>query len=230
MRVSILAVALLALVPCASQAGTVAGYWVDSLQARSEPPTPRHESEGDYTVRVVRAAPDSAASHLLDLAECAYPSRSLLVGLAAARGYEMGADTARAPLWWCRGTRERRVPYAATRGALEHYLELTQKYRDHDYHEPGLNRIFTSELVYEATIARRNDFAVGNRTFHDVYVANVALDWTYDDGTFLPHVTARRTVVLAPAGEILAVDGDGQGTVDVSISANRGIGRERQIR
>lgn len=230
MRLSILAASLLVIAPCAAHAAPAAGYWVDSVQARSEPPAQRNENEGDYTVRVVRGAPDSTASYLLALAECAYPSRSLLVGLAAVRGYEMGSDTAKVPLWWCRGTRERRIPYAATRGALEHYLELTEKYREHDYHEPGLNRIFTSELVYEATIARRDDFAVGNRAFHDVYVANVALDWTYDDGTFLPHVAARRTVVLTPAGEIVAVDGDGQGTVDVAISANRGIGRQRQIR
>ena len=70
---------------------------------------------------------------------------------------------------------------------------------------------------------------MGDRPFRDVWVASVALSWTYDDGTFLPLVTARRTVVLSSSGEILAVDGDGQGTEDVAISANRGIGRQKQL-
>lgn len=212
----------------AATADTPQGYTVDWPAVRAEPPEPKDEGSRDYACIVRRTAPDPAASRLLAIAECAYPPRDLLAGLAAEQGYEIGSDTAHVPLWWCRGIHERRVPYAATRGAFEHYWKLTQKYRDREFREPGTQRIFTSELVYHATIARREEFAVGERSFRDVWVANIAISWTYDDGTFLPLVTARRTVVLSPAAAILAVDGDGQGIEDVAISANRGIGRQKQ--
>lgn len=227
----ILTTALLPLLAAsaAAAAPSLHGYFVDSTALRAEPPRPRDESSGDYACTIERIAPDSVASRLLAVAECSYPPRELLAGLAMDKGYEIGSDTARVPLWWCRGTSERRIPYAATRGALEYYLELTRKYREREYVRPGTQRIFTSGLVYRASIARRDEFAVGARSFTDVYVANVAVSWTYDDGTFEPLVTARRTVVLTPKGAILAVDGDGQGTEDVAISASRGIGRQRNL-
>lgn len=205
------------------------GYAVDWASVRTTPPAPREESEGLYTCSIQRSAPDSTASRLLAIAECAYPPRDLVAGLAAEKGYEFGSDTTAVPLWWSKGTNVRRIPYAATRAALEHYLKLTQKYRDHEYREPGTQPIFTSGLVYRATIAKREDFALGDRSFAGAYVANVAISWTYDDGTFLPFVASRRTVVLTPAGQILAVDGDGQCTEEVSISANRDVGRQRRL-
>ena len=205
------------------------GYAIDWAAVRARPPAPREESEGSYTCSVQRSAPDTMASRLLAIAECAYPPRDLVAGLAAQKGYEFGSDTARVPLWWSKGTNARRIPYAATRAALEHYLRLTQKYRDREYREPGTQPMFMSALVYRATIALREDFALEEKSFRDVYVANVALSWHYDDGTFEPFVTARRTVILARGGQILAVDGDGQGTEEVSISANRDVGRQRRL-
>jgi hypothetical protein len=221
--------ALSLLIPSLGRAGSPTGYYVDSVEVRSEPPVVRHESGGEYNIIVARVAPDSIMSHLLAIAECAYPPRSLLAGLAATNGYEIGSDTAKVPLWWCNGIRERRIPWAATRGALEHYLALTQKYRDNDFHVPGVYPVFTSELTYRATIARRDAFALGNRSFYDIYVADVELSWMYDDGTVWPRFTASRRVILTPEGEILVVDGDGQGTEAVSLSPNRRFGRVRTM-
>jgi hypothetical protein len=230
MRVPMLAVVLLLLVPSACGAGSAAGYYVDSIQVGAEPPAVRNESGREYNVIIVRGAPDSLTSRLLAIAECAYPSRSLLVGLAATNGYDMGSDTARVPLWWCRGNRERRIPWAATRGALRYYLTLSEKFREGDYHEPGVRLIFTSDLIYTATIARWDEYELQKRSFHDVYVADVELFWMYDDGTMWPRVTASRLVILTPEGKILAVDGDGQGTEGLSFSANRGVGWSRRMR
>lgn len=204
------------------------GYVIDWPAVRAMPPVEREES-GDYTCSVTRTAADSLGSYLLGIAECSYPPTSLVAMHAASKGYEFGSDTAHAHVWWMRGQNERRIPYAATRGALEHFLKLTEKYREHDYAEPGAHTIFTSDLVYRATIRRRDDFALGAASFRNVYVASVALTWRYDDGTFLPTVSARRTVVLSPEGAILAIDGDGRATEDVLISANRAVGRERQL-
>lgn len=223
------AIVTLCLSTSAAHAATPApGYVIDWPAVRAAPPAPREEPEGLYTCSIRRDAPDSA-SRFLAIAECAYPRGDLLAALATQKGYEFGSDTVGVPIWWSKGKNERRVPYAATRAALEHYLKLTQKYRDREYHEPGMQPIFTSALIYEASISREEDFAIGAATFTNVWVAHIHVSWTYDDGTFLPFVSAHRTVVLSPKGDMLAVDGDGQASEEVQMSNNRAVGRERRL-
>jgi hypothetical protein len=205
------------------------GYTIDWPAVRTAPPAPREEAKGDFTCSIERNTSDTTAARLLAIAECLYPPRNLVARMAEQKGYEFGSDTVGVPLWWSKGTNERRIPYAATRAALEFYLKLTQKYRDREYREPGTQPMFSSALVYRASSARREEFELEDKSFRDVYVANVVMSWTYDNGTFLPFVASRRTVVFTPAGEILAVDGDGQATEEVSISANRDVGRQRQL-
>ena len=90
--------------------------------------------------------------------------------------------------------------------------------------------MFSSDLAYRASIARRESFAIGERAFSDVYVASISMSWSYDDGTSVPTVSARRTVVLSPKGELLAVDGDGLAVEDVTFSDHRGMGRSSELR
>jgi len=143
--------------------------------------------------------------------------------------YETGSDTAHVPLWWCNGPAERRVPYAVTAGALDHYFKLTQLYRERMFRGARTRPIFWSELAYRATIASRERFTLGSGEYPNVYVAHLTLAWLYDDGTFTQHTQGHRVVVLAPSGEVLAVDGDGSAVERVSISTHRGIGRHEQI-
>lgn len=123
------------------------GYFVDSSQAHAPRPTWREDTSGDFTFSVRRGFPDSTAARLLGSAEATYPPGDLLVGIAAEKGYEMGSDTAGVSLWWCKGVGARRVPYAVTAGALEHYVRLTQLYREREFREAGTHPLFWSELV-----------------------------------------------------------------------------------
>ncbi|HEY7728576.1 MAG TPA: hypothetical protein VID50_08990 [Candidatus Eisenbacteria bacterium] len=206
-----------------------AGYYVDSVQAASPRPVWSDASDGEFTYKLRRGFPDSTAARLLGIAEATYPPRSLLVRLAVAKGYEMGSDTAGVPLWWCSGVGERRIPYAVTAGALEHYLNLTRLYRERAFREAGTRPLFYSELLYRATIAERDSFILNGTTYAGVHVAHLNLAWTYDDGTFLPLTEARRIVVLSADGSVLAVEGDGAAEEKVSISTHRGIGRKEQL-
>ena len=223
--------AAIAIVRPAEAASTPpAGYSVEGSQARLAPPPPCDEKSRDYVCRIERSASDSVGNLLLPVAEAVYPPRRLLANIAEREGHDMGSDTVGVALWWCQGSGARRIPYAVTRGALDYYLKLTRKYRDHDYHEPGAETMFSSDLLYTATIARRAEFAIGDKSFTNVYVASIGLTWTYDDGTFVPTVSARRTVVLSPRGELLAVDGDGLAVEDVTFSDHRGMGRSSELR
>lgn len=205
------------------------GYFVDPLEAAAPRPTWSDASDGEFTYTIRRGFPDSTAGRLLGIAEATYPPRDILVRIAVEKGFEMGSDTAAVPLWWCSGIEERRIPYAVTAGALAHYLKLTRLYRERAFREAGTRPLFLSELLYRATIAERDSFTLRGAEYTGVYVANLSLAWTYDDGTFLPLTEARRVVVLSPAGAVLAVDGDGAAEEKVTFSTHRGVGRKEQI-
>jgi hypothetical protein len=205
------------------------GYYVDSLEAQAPRPTWADGKDGEFTYTIRRGYPDSTAARLLGIAEAVYPPRDLLVRLAVEKGAEMGADSAGVPLWWYSGVGARRIPYAVTAGALAHYLNLTQLYRARAFREAGTRPLFLSELYYRASIAERDSFTLRGGTYAGVYVASLTLDWTYDDGTFLPLTEAHRVVVLSRDGAVLAIDGDGAAEEKVTFSTHRGIGRQEQI-
>ncbi len=213
----------------APQPASLAGYFVDSSQAFASRPRQSKEGTGDFTYAIHRGFPDSTSGRLLGIAEAAYPPRDLLIRIASEKGYEVGSDSAQVPLWWCRGVGESRVPYAITVGALEHYLRLTHMFRDRLFREAGAQPLFWSDLSYRATIAPRDTFLLGTKTYSDVYVAQLNLLWTYDDGTFMPSTRAHRVVILSPHGDVLAVDGDGATEESVSISTHRGVGRQEKV-
>jgi len=206
------------------------GYYIHWPGAKSAPPEPCDENQRDFTCTIERTAAGPEAARLLGIAEAVYPPRDLLAEIAARESYEIGSDTAGVPLWWVRGTGPRRVPYAATRGALDYYLKLTREYRDNNFRIPGAQPMFSSEVVYRAEISRRKSYEVGDKDFSDVYVASIAMSWTFDDGTFIPIVSAHRTVVLTPRGDVLDVEGDGRGSEDVTFSTHRGMGRSTELR
>lgn len=207
----------------------LAGYFVDSTEAFAARPKQAKDTTGDFTFTIHRGFPDSTSERLLGIAEAAYPPRDLLIRIAAEKNYEVGSDSAHVPLWWCRGVAERRIPYAITARALDHYLELTRMFRDRKFREAGTQPLFWSDLSYRATIAQRDTFLLGSRTYKNVYVAQLHLLWTYDDGTFMPSSRASRVVVLSPEGNLLAVDGDGSAEESVGMSTHRGVGREEKV-
>jgi hypothetical protein len=215
--------------PRALAGPALAGYFIDSTEAFAPRPEQAKETTGDFTFTIHRGFPDSTSERLLGIAEAAYPPRDLLIRIAAEKNYEVGSDSAHVPLWWCQGVAERRVPYAITARSLDHYLELTRLFRDRKFSEAGTQPLFWSDLSYRATIAQRDTFLLGSRTYKNVYVAQLHLVWIYDDGTFMPSSRASRVVVLSPDGKLLAVDGDGSAEESVGMSTHRGVGREEKV-
>ena len=206
------------------------GYTRDTAQAEERRPTSEEESSGDFTLSWTRTFSDSTGERLLGMAEATYPPRSLLVRLAVQNAYEMGSDTSGVPLWWAKGIDAARIPYAVTAGAAEHFQKLIDLYRKGAFQEAGTEPLFSARLVYKASAAPRDTFALRGTIYHRVYVTHQELVWTYDDGTFEPLVVARRVVVLTREGTVLQIEGDGLTRESVAISTHRGIGRsERRV-
>jgi len=207
------------------------GYFVDSTQAAAERPADRVVDDGAFTLTIHRKYSNAFEEHLLDIAEATYPPRDRLIAISIERGLEMGSDSARTSLWWCDGLGAARVPYAVTAGALAHYTRMTERFRAHNFWEAWAHNLFWTDLVYRATVERRDQYDFEGGSISNVYVVEMNLAWAYDDGTFVPVATAHRVVVLSPDGAVLAVAGDGETVEKVYFSSHRGIGRvETQMR
>jgi hypothetical protein len=216
---------LVALVFAAPAAAAPAGYFIDPKQAMAERPIDRVEADGDFTLSIHRRYDGPTEARLLSIAEATYPPRDRLVSIAIDRGFDMGSDSARVPLWWCDRRGAARVPYAITAGALEHYTRLTDRFRSHNFREAGASNLFWSDFTYKASIEPREQFVLDGVPTANVYVAEMVLSWSYDDGTFVQMLISHRFVVLTRDGTVLAVEGDGHTDEEVSMSSHRGIGR-----
>jgi hypothetical protein len=207
---------------------TPPGYFVDRVEAEDYSDRPFTVDEERYTfgVSVDRAANDSLSARLLAIAESTYPERESLVVNALDHHWEMGDDTARAVVWWSRGTGPNRIPHAATWRAVLYYADLCAHYRLNHYQNTGTRAPMQSQLTYWATIDHKDRFSMEGSQFHDVYVANMHLFWGIDDGAFDMNTTAHRTVVLDPSGEVLQVVGDAPSDESVMISGWRDRWRE----
>lgn len=202
-----------------------AGYYIDSIDAVSERPTWQEEPEGGFTYSVWRDFSDSTEARMLGVAEALYPPREPILVRAYENSYELGSDSTGVPLWWYRGLGVRRIPYAVTAGTLNHFLNLTRRFRSHNFWETGTGGgLWWSDFIYHAYIRAAQSYASGGREYQHVYVAKIVFAWSYDDGTFVPVTETVRTVVLSEQGDVLEVQGDGRIEESVYFSQHRGIG------
>jgi hypothetical protein len=209
--------------------GLPPGYFIDAAQLAAERPTDRVEADGDFTLVIHRKYDTPLGAHLLDIAEALYPPREAIITQAIENESEIGSDSARTALWWQDGLGVSRVPYAVTAGAIAHYTGLTERFRAHDFRGAWDHNLFWTDFKYEATIEPRDHYALEDTTFTNVYVAEMALAWSYDDGTFVPECHAHRVVVLSKDGSVLYIQGDGYADEQVSMSSHRGIGRAQSL-
>ena len=207
------------------------GYFVDRKQLVADRPIDRVEAEGDFTLAIHRRYEGPGELKLLSIAEALYPAREVLIARSLDRNQVMGSDSAKVSLWWCDGSGVSRVPYAVTLGAIQHYTELTDRFRAHNFRGAWDHNLFWTDLRYDASISFRPHYYLEDSTVSNVYVAEMALSWSFDDGTFVPVAIAHRVVVMSREGDVLVVKGDGYTDEQVYMSSHRGIGRvEQQMR
>jgi hypothetical protein len=222
-----LAISILA--PPSRSNATPTGYFVDSTQAVAERPAEVVTEDGDFTITIHRNYKDALGQRLLGIAEATYPPREAILDRAITRGTEIGSDSARTLLWWSDGLGVSRVPYAITAGTIDFYRKLTAQFRRHNFWGAWDHNLYWTDLDYKATIEHRAEYIFEGQTMTDVYVAEMNLEWSFDDGVFVPASVAYRIVVLSPDGKVLAVGGDGETREQVFFSAHRAPGQRDLI-
>lgn len=174
---------------------------LNALNLKSEPKdwpvTPAKHKE---TVR--RDAGDPKQAALIAAAEAAQPSE--------AAGVPAGDK-----VWWYKELFGIRIPGAITADAVAYYSELVGKFSKQAlkaYAEPS------SQLDYRATIQFHKEFKLGDKTFTDVHVVTLKLNFyqyfaaTPADGM---HFKKERVVILDAAGKVLHISGDGPTEVPI---------------
>lgn len=102
-----------------------------------------------------------------------------------------------------------KIPFAITREALAYYEALIQGYQRKSwttYMEP------LSKMTYEAKLAHHDSYALSGKTYKDVYVVTLKLDFSAsftEKDTEGIEFSKERTVVLDSKGSILFILGDG---------------------
>src|SRR5437867_11277159 len=207
--VSILPGALFALSLASQGSATVpSGYFIDPKQAVADRPMDRVEDEGDFTLAIHRRYEGPTELKLLSIAEAIYPPREILIARAIERNQEMGSDSARVPLWWCDGLGVARVPYAVTLGAIEHYTDLTDRFRAHNFRGAWDHNLFWSDLRYDASISFRPHYYLVDSPVINVSAAQFALTWSFDHLTLVPVAVAHRVRARPRCGAVRAAQGD----------------------
>lgn len=219
----IMPLALLCAAPTMAAKATIIppGYFIDTAQAGAKRPADRVLADGDFTLSIHRHCDGPLGARLLGIAEATYPPRERLIDRAIEMQSEIGPDSSRTPLWWCDGAGVGRLPYAITAGALTYYTKLIERLRAHTFREASAQNLLWTDLAYRASITPRDHYYLGDSLIANVYIAEMSLSWSFDDGIFAPTAMAHRMVVLTRDGTVLAVEGDGGTQTGVSMSSQR---------
>ncbi|HEV8325711.1 MAG TPA: hypothetical protein VG389_29140 [Myxococcota bacterium] len=171
-----------------------------------------------FEVQVRRDAGGPDQARALCLAEAAYPPRADVLAAIDGAHFKLGAVPSDARLWWYSAFDGVRLAYAVTGDALRYYLDLTTAFARGERAPAGAAvKMLASRLEYAATVRRARTFTRDGRTFADVWVVEMRLDWRDYCGPLCAMGFGKtRTVVLSAAGEVLALFGDGPAAAVVS--------------
>ena len=162
-----------------------------------------------HSVRIRRIARTPQERRALDAAERADPPRDSVLAAMRYRSEESAPTEPR--LWWASGSGSVRWPYAITDAAVRYYLAVGRAFRAGDFREVRGLRMSATSLRYIATTEREPEITLQDRTFRDVYVVRLQLTWNeYCGSLCAKNITAERTVIVSPAGEVLLIEGDGK--------------------
>ena len=164
---------------------------------------------GSHHVRIRRVALTADERRALEAAERADPPRDSV--LAAMRQRSQVTAPTEPRLWWASGPGAVRWPYAITDAAVRYYLAVGSAFRAGDFRETHGLRMTSTRLRYTATVERQAEVILQERGFRDVYVVRLQLGWSEFCGDMCAKsLSAERTVIVSPAGEVLLIDGDGE--------------------
>ena len=201
----------------------VTGLWVtipacaaapDPTVAFLEPTQPLPDSldvKPPHMVTIRRVAHTPEERRALEVAERTDPPRDSV--LAAMGHYDRRLDSlpSEPRIWWTSSFDGVRRPYAITDAAVRYYLALGRAFRRGDFREVHGLRMSSSSVRYVAAAERQAEIEVQGRRFRDVYVVRLELTWNnYCGNLRAMNVTAKRTVIVSPEGEVLLIVGDGQ--------------------
>ena len=166
------------------------------------------QREEHNPVEIVRSFRDEREAAMLRRAEDVYPSADEMAARVARepRFFAQFAPLEDEPLWWDSAYGRIKAVSVITARAVRYYYDLSQDFRTNPQRRiPGWGRWITN-LRYIATINHHEEYARGQETFRDVYVADLNLTWSQRCGGLCGAGYGRnKVVVLDRQGNVLAM-------------------------
>ena len=163
-----------------------------------------------HQVVIETYARNEAEKHLIATAEAAaVPHDDLAKAFAAEQSNKDKPAPEDKNAWWYMEKMGVKIPYALTGAAIEYYKGLVTQWGETKmtrYVEPN------SKLFYMASVRHEDTFKLGDKTFANVNVVNLKLEFNANfttEGTMGLQFTKSRQVVIDSAGKVVATSGDG---------------------
>ena len=178
--------------------------------ASSFPVPDQVSTNGHYTIHIHRSFTNLHDSALVAQAEAVYPDHRDIEMAIDHRG-SLTPSTEGERHWWHAQFDGVRIPYSIVTESLLYYLNLIHEFERGDFsHSNGIT-MDSAGLTYSALVESRVEYSREGRTFTDVYVVTLTLDWYQYCGSLCAMgFRKEKIVVFSGQGTILAVFGDGK--------------------
>jgi hypothetical protein len=163
------------------------------------------EKQGSYSIKIQRSFKNAAESAMLRKAEAVYGPQSRYINSMRQSPVQWAESLPAeiAPLWGATGNDNVIDCDVITASAVRYYYDLSISSREHRQFRNVYPMVATG-LTYNASIKHYDDWEHRTRKFHDVYVADLNLEWSSICGGLCGiGFTRNKLVVLDQRGEVL---------------------------
>jgi hypothetical protein len=164
------------------------------------------DTSGRFKIQVSRSFADPREEALLKQAEAVYPGpNNMIHGLLFSPPCEQELRGEKAPVWGGCGNDNIEMARVVTARAVRYYYDLTLlAQRNPDL--PSGFRAEQTSMEYSARLQLLADYSHAQDVFHDVYVADLRLKWSFVCGGLCGvGFTRNKVVVLDRQGNVLAL-------------------------
>ena len=163
------------------------------------------EKQGNYPIKIKRSFKDATEEAMLRKAEAVYGPQSRYLESMRQSPVQWAENLPAeiTPLWGATGNDNVMDCEVITASAVRYYYDLSISSREHRQFRNVFPMIGTG-LKYDASIKHYDDWEHLTRKFHDVYVADLNLEWSSVCGGLCGMgFTRNKLVVLDKRGEVL---------------------------
>lgn len=155
------------------------------------------DTKSDFKIEISRQSHSLIEAEMLQKAEAVYPDLGGLIEKATRNSNQFASCIAEddPPLWWAGCSDNVRDDHVVTASAVRYYYDLSIGLRQNPRLVAGFPMLDT-DLKYVAAIGYYREYQHRADEFHDVYVAELSLEWGHTCGGLCGRGFKRNKIVV----------------------------------